>query len=68
MSIDLSKIKGLSDEVKEKLAKVTNKEELDAVLNAENLSEEQLKELSGGDDGCWVNYCWDDIVCCPIDK
>ena len=80
MSIDLSKIKGISDEVKEKLAKVTNKEEFDALVEAENLSADQLKELTGGGDDCacdlpgWFTpecptfICVSDFVCCPIDK
>ena len=50
MALDLSKIKGISDEVKAKLAKTTNKDEFDALVKAENLTAEQLNELSGGDD------------------
>ena len=48
MAIDLSKIKGISDDVKAKLAKIKNKDEFDALVKAENLSAEQLNELSGG--------------------
>ncbi len=48
MALDLSKIKGISDEVKAKLVKIKNKDEFDALVKAENLSAEQLKELSGG--------------------
>jgi hypothetical protein len=44
MALDFSKIKGISDEVKAKLVKVTNKEEFDALVKAENLSAEQLNE------------------------
>ena len=71
MAFDLSKIKGISDDVKMKLTKVKNKEEFEALVKAENLSVEQLKELSGGiSDDCIAEgiYCWSDFVCCPIDK
>ena len=63
MAIDLSKIKGISDDVKAKLAKVTNKDEFDALVKAENLSAEQLNELSGGgmtdcpEDWCFTRDC-----------
>ena len=68
MALDLSKIKGISDEVKAKLAKVKNKDEFDALLKAENLNAEQLKALTGGASDCrtdWFgfgeeepNYCF----------
>ena len=64
MALDLSKIKGISDEVKAKLAKVASKDELDAVLKAENLTVEQLNEMAGGDwgwkdpaPGCDLDWC-----------
>ena len=68
MGLDLSKVKGISDDVKAKLAKIKNKDEFDALLKAENLSEEQLKALTGGASDCrtdWFgfgeedpNYCF----------
>ena len=36
MALDWSKIKGISDEVKAKLVKVTIKDEFDALVKAEN--------------------------------
>ena len=48
MGLDWSKVKGISDDVKAKLVKIKNKDEFDALVKAENLSAEQLKELSGG--------------------
>ena len=56
MAIDLSKIKGISDDVKAKLAKVKNKDEFDALLKAENLSAEQLKALTGGASDCRTDW------------
>ena len=63
MALDLSKIKGISDEVKAKLAKTTNREELVDVIKAEGLTEEQMKELAGGcgwrdpAPGCDLDWC-----------
>ena len=59
MALDWSKIKGISDDVKAKLAKVKNKDEFDALVKAENLSAEQLNELSGGIFGpdCPGDWC-----------
>ena len=63
MGLDLSKIKGISDDVKAKLANVKNKEEMDAVLKAENLTIEQLREMNGGiresDPECKLEPCYD---------
>lgn len=68
MALDLSRINGISDDVKAKLAKVKNKDEFDALLKAENLNAEQLKALTGGASDCrtdWFgfgeeepNYCF----------
>ena len=64
MAIDLSKIKGISDDVKAKLAKVKSKDEFDALVKAENLSAEQLKELAGGEQrSCSWNSCPPDVDC-----
>ena len=59
MALDLRKIKGISDEVKAKLANVKNKEEMDAVLKAENLTVEQLKDMAGGSEP-WCG--WDCVT------
>ena len=64
MAIDLSKIKGISDDVKAKLAKVKTKDEFDALVKAENLTAEQLNELSGGEQSsCSWNSCPPDVDC-----
>ena len=73
MALDLSKIKGISDDVKAKLGMVKNQKDLDALVKAENLSEDQLKELSGGEEPltCSTLPAFDwcpEFVCCPIDK
>ena len=60
MAMDLGKIKGISDEVKAKLAKVTNKDEFDALVKAEGLTEEQMKELAGGDG---YSFCYTEGAC-----
>ena len=61
MALDLSKIKGISDDVKAKLVKVKSKDEFDSLVKAENLSAEQLNELSGGGipfgPGCPEDWC-----------
>ena len=57
MALDLSKIKGISDEVKAKIAKTTNREELMDVIKAEGLTEEQMKELAGGSEEPCRYYC-----------
>ena len=65
MAFDLSKIKGISDDVKAKLAKVKSRDEFDALVKAENLSAEQLKELVGGGEqpSCSWNSCPPDLDC-----
>ena len=47
MSID-EKLKGLSDELKAKLEACKTKEELEALIKAEALTDEQLEVVSGG--------------------
>ena len=64
MALDLSKIKGISDEVKERLAKAKTGGELKAAIEAEHLSVEQLKELAGGSDCPFHGmFCWTDGAC-----
>ena len=64
MALDLSKIKGISDEVKERLAKAKTGGELKAAIEAEQLSKEQLKELAGGSDCPFDGmFCFTDGLC-----
>ena len=64
MAIDLSKIKGISDDIKRKLAQAKNVDELNDIVKAASLSEEQVKEIQGGVNGpgtaeCpWEGYCF----------
>ena len=66
MALDFSKIKGISDEVKAKLAKARNASELNDIVKAENLSDEQVKQIQGGaaplgpgTEQCpWDGYCF----------
>ena len=46
--------------MKAKLAKVKSKDEFDALVKAEGLTEEQMKELAGGDG---YSFCYTEGAC-----
>lgn len=69
MALDLSRIKGISDEVRAKIAKTRTREELNEVIKAEGLTEEQLKATAGGTDKPCNYYCptFDFNPACPAE-
>ena len=49
MALDLGKIKGISDDIKRKLAQAKNADELNDIVKAANLTDEY--------DICWTGSC-----------
>ena len=58
--MDAKNVKGVSKELMDKLSKASSKEEVNDLLKSENLTVEQLKEMSGGSNpcDCGGGYCF----------
>ena len=56
--MDTKNVKGVGKELMDRLSKASSKEEVDGILKAENLTVEQLKEMSGGTDPDCGDYCF----------